>query len=75
MTFSLNGHDYVIDSQDGKNFTIKRGDEPERMFTNWAGLKAHMQSFLSCRAASVEDVVRYSRVLMQCQASRCGQLG
>ena len=79
MKFIYKGQNYVIDSADGKNFTIQKGEESVKNFNSWDQLKKHMNSLaISCSAASVDDVVRYSKVLMHCQAlrpgSRCGQL-
>lgn len=78
LTFTYKDQKYVINSEDGKNFTIQRGSETEKVFNTWEQLKIHMKSLtMSCSAASVDDVVRYSRMLMQTQASmqmaRCGQ--
>lgn len=79
LTFTYNDQNYVIDSMDGTNFTIQKGTEPARNFHSWDELKKHMSSMtISYSAASVDDVVRYSKTLMQCQAlrpgTRCGQL-
>lgn len=79
MEFAYKGQKYVIDSADGKSFTIQKGSESVKNFNSWDELKKHMNSLtISCSAASVDDVVRYSKALMQCQAlrpgSRCGQL-
>jgi hypothetical protein len=75
ITFNHNGHAFVINSNDGKNFTITKDSDPSKPFSNYKELEIHMKSLvLNSQAASVRDVVRYSRALMQCQGARCGQL-
>jgi len=68
VTFTVKDKKIDIDRADDKHFKIKIGDNAEIKFDSLKDMEAHLKSAKAMgSAASAEEIMAYSRMVMQCK--------